>query len=453
MQTGLTCLTLLKLVPPSLVMEALAECGTRTKRRRKLPDVLVVYLVIAMGLFRKLSMSDALERVVSALGNVLGVGWAPGRAPHPTSITRARDRVGWQALRKIFQTLARSLDLRWGKRVTWHGLVVRALDGSSARTADTRANDRCFGRPAKQGKRVSAYPQLRIVLIFDVFSRLVTDAVLGPYATSEVRVAEFLLERIERGTLLLLDRAFHSFTWPARLDRAGVKFVIRAKLGASVVKRRDGDRLGPGDRRCTLVASRPARKRFPSLPSEMTVRVITIRRAGFRPIELLTNLLSADDYSAPEIAELYRLRWESEHGFRELKAQLTSEHVIFRSHRPERVLQEAYGLLIAYVCARALICEAAEERDLPPLRLSFTRCVERIRHGFDDPGRERPDLLSQLGACTLQPKREGRRCPRERKARPNRYAVKRRGLPRAIGRYAWRATKRAEAAANAGVAR
>lgn len=435
----LTLPVLCKVLTHSVISEALEECGKATGRLRKLPLELVVLLEVAMALYRHLSMGDVLARLAKALETTLR--WGLAEAPHSTSITKARDRVGWEVMRRIFHSLARRLEAEHVRARTWRGLTVRALDGSTARTPDTAANEHWFGRPSRKGKGSSAFPQLRLVVVFDPFSRIATDAVLGPYGTSEVRIAEYLLDRIEAGVLLLLDRAYHSFVWPGRLETKNAKFVIRAKLGANVPKTTPQRRLGPGDQLCTLLASRPAQRRFPELSSEILVRLITVKRRGYRPIVLLTNLLDPDEYPANAIAELYQLRWEAEHGYREIKAQLAGEHVIFRSHRPDRVLQEAYGLLLAYNCTRALMCEAADDRGLSPVSLSFTKSVECIRRALES--RRESDVLLAISYCVLQFKRVGRKCPREVKPRPNKYAVKRQGIP-STGRFGWRAKKRAE---------
>jgi len=437
---------LFRVLGQGLIYEAIAEANKPTGRLRKLPLQFVVMLEIAMAVYRHLSMSDTLERLVAALQPTHR--WGIAEAPHSTSITKARDRVGWELMRTIFRKLTRRLDDQFVRGRTWRGLAVRALDGSTARTPDTAENERWFGRPSRRGKATSAFPQLRLVVVFDPFTRIATDAVLGAYTMSEVRIAEYALDRIARGTLLLLDRAYHSFVWPARLAAMTVMFIIRAKLGANVAKRKPGRWLGPGDRICTLLASRPARKRFPGISSEVLIREITVLRKGYRPVVLLTNLLDPVAYPREEIAALYGLRWEAEHGYREIKAQLAGEHVTFRSRRPDRVLQEAYGLLIAYNAVRALMCEAANERGISPLALSFTKSVECIRRAFEracDCSCEF-DLVLAISHCELQPKRVGRRCPREVKPRPDKYAKKRRGLP-STGRYGWRAKKRAEAEA------
>lgn len=447
-QLELTLPNVLKVVTFDLVNEVLIEFDRKSKRWRKLPDVLVVFLVIALGLYRKVGIGDVLERVAGALGDKFG--WGLAEVPHATSIARARDRIGWEVFRELFRRVAAALNQRHSDPgVFGRYSAVLALDGSTARTPDTPENARWFGRPARKGQAPSAFSQLRLVVVFDVFSRLPVDAALGPYTWSEVRIAEHLLERVKRGTLLLLDRAYHSFYWPARLDARDVLFLIRSKLGPNVLKMKKGKRLGRDDRLCTLLKSRSAKKRFPDLPDKLLVRVITVRRKGFRPVVLLTNLLSKTEHPAKKLAALYGLRWGAEEGYREIKAQLIDEHVTFRSRRPERVLQEAYGLLIAYSCARALMCEAAEKRDLSPLRLSFTKSLDRIRRDFECAAGcfcAKVDVVHAISFCVLQPKRVGRTCPREVKPRPSKYAPKRCGVPTATGRYGWRAKVRTEAA-------
>ena len=67
-----------------------------------------------------------------------------------------------------------------------HGLRVKAIDGSTMKTPDTTTNSRRFGRPGSSRGR-AAYPQLRIVTLADVGTRL-----RWPYRWIEAEVAERL---------------------------------------------------------------------------------------------------------------------------------------------------------------------------------------------------------------------------------------------------------------------
>src|SRR5207244_2232489 len=109
--------------------------------------------------------------------------------------------------------------------------------------------------------------------------------------------------------------------------------------------------------------------------------------------------------------------WEIELGCRELKTYQAAAQVTFRSKTPDRVRQEAYGLLIAFNCIRGLMAHAAREKGVEPRRLSFTTCLERIREAitaFDDVNADalHARLLVVLGTYLLPERRVGRRCPR-----------------------------------------
>ena len=136
---------------------------------------------------------------------------------------------------------------------------------------------------------------------------------------------------------------------------------------------------------------------------------------------LATNLLDPVKYPAEEIARLYYARWEAELAYREIKVYQAAEKALtFRSHTPDRIKQEFYGLLVAYNAVRSLMAEAAQEISLDPRRLSFTACLDRInatipQFAFAPPERH-AEILSRLridlAQQRLPKKRTGRRCPR-----------------------------------------
>ena len=106
---------------------------------------------------------------------------------------------------------------------------------------------------------------------------------------------------------------------------------------------------------------------------------------------------------------------------------MARETLTFRSKQPERVLQEAYGLLIAYDCVRGLMCAAAEVASVRPIQLSFVDCLWRIRWALVSPPDDQEQLLDDLARCVLPPRREGRRCDRAVKTKTSNYPRKRAG--------------------------
>lgn len=421
---------LTRVLPAKLVADVLAGAGKVAKRACKLPPELVTWLVVAMGIFRDLSIPNVLERVAAQLGNVR---WGPAELPHGTTIAEARDRLGWSVLRTIFARLTAALVKEHEPATLWRGFALSALDGTTFRVPDSPANEKAFGRPgASRGDAKSGFPQMRAVLILGTFTHIITHAVFAPYCESELKTAARLANELKRGTLLLMDRLYYSFAWLATLSSRRIAFLVRAKTGERALKPKTIRRLADGSVLAKLLVPPSLKKKNRTLPDAIDVRVIKYRAAGFRPLTVVTSLLSPELYPAAEIGALYHERWEIELGCREFKTHQAKTQVTFRTKTPDRVRQEAYGLLIAYNCVRGLMAEAAAQKGLQPRRLSFVACLERIRAAviaFDggDADRFFERLLVSLACCVLPPRRVGRRCPRAVKIKMSKWPRKRPG--------------------------
>ena len=420
---------LAKVLSPGLIQEALDANEKSDQRIRKLPLRVVVWLVVGMSLYRDLNIQNVLRRLVDGLG--LAVGWGRAEVPHTTSIAHARDRLGWETVRELFRRFAAMLRDRFSAADRWKDLLVYVIDGTSFRTADTKANEAEFGRPG--GRTAGAFPQFRGVLLMGAWSHLVFGGLFGHWRMGELTLATHLLDQVPTGALLLVDRLYYSFAWLAELAGGERFFVVRTKTGKTALKVRKRRAAVPGEWTGVLPAPASLGKKALGLPAQIEVRIIKLRRKGFRDIELVTNLPAVDRYTAAEIATLYLDRWEIEVGIRELKCVLgENTKPTFRSHKPDRVKQETYGLLLAYNCVRALMAEAAEQKDLQPRRLSFTDCLAQIRvfmpimaHvGADLVPELYAGMLDALAACELPPRRKGRTCRREVRVKMSKYKKK-----------------------------
>ena len=100
---------------------------------------------------------------------------------------------------------------------------------------------------------------------------------------------------------------------------------------------------------------------FAALPDKLCVRELRYHTctAGFRSraITLVTTLLDADEYTLPELASLYRQRWEIETNFAHLKTTM-GMHVL-RCHSVEGVLKELAMFALVYNLARLVMLAAA----------------------------------------------------------------------------------------------
>ncbi len=116
------------------------------------------------------------------------------------------------------------------------------------------------------------------------------------------------------------------------------------------------------------------------LPDSIQIRQLRylVEQPGFRTrvITLATTLLDANLYSAEELANLYRRRWQAELNLRSLKTHLQMEHL--RTKLPDTVRKEFYIHLLAYNLIRGTMLEAAVAAGVSPHQLSFKGALQSL---------------------------------------------------------------------------
>jgi hypothetical protein len=415
---------------PEWIGAALKETGRETTRERKLTAPFTLWLVVGMGLYRSLSIQNILNR----MGNVLGSGslWKDGKIPASSSTTEARDRLGFGSLRWLVGMLRTwALEVH-REAMEWKGFLLLAIDGSTFKVPDSPRNRKHFGLPGTSRGGRAAFPQMRALFLVSTRLHLVLHALFAPYKRAEIHMALRMLRSIPRGALVLLDRNFNAWEFLIGVLEEGSQFLVRAKdnMRGEVL-----EVLGRGDRIVRMKIHAALRQRLPHLPKTLVVREISVRILGKR-YRFFTSLLDPKRYATEELAGVYHQRWEEEILLDSIKthqcaATTVNRPVIFRCQTPRRVLQEAFGLVLSFNLVRALILEAGERHDVPPLRISFVDSLERIRDAAlimaASPTHRLPriydDLLQSISRCVLPPRRH--RCnPRVVCVKMSRYPKK-----------------------------
>lgn len=414
------------------IEEALKACGRESERVRKLPAPFVVWLVIAMGLFRGRSIQNVLGR----LGEIPGLGsiWRGGK-PRSPSVADARAHVGFGPFRLVMLRLRDWIVECHREAMTWKGFLVCALDGSTFKIPDSDQNRHRFGLP-KASRGRTAFPQMRALFLVSAKLHVILEAVFAPYRRSELALFWRILPSIPVDALVLMDRYFDAWAVWAILAGWDRHFLVRARKFRRPRKQRVLQRLGRGDRLVEIFTPNRERRLLPTLPETLIFREITVRIRGCW-YRFLTSLLDPVQYPAEELVHLYAQRWEEEIALDEIKthqcgATTVNRPVIFRSQTTRRVLQEAYGLVIAYNLVRCLMATAATQAAVPPIRLSFVDSLVRIRDTIllmaVAPTGLLPeiyaDLLLTISQCQL-PQRRNRRNPRAVCIKMSAYPLKR----------------------------
>jgi len=406
------------------VRRALTATGTASVRKRKLPAEAVVWLVIGMALLRDRSIDEVVDHLDLVLPGLKHTGEVSRGA-----VIQARDRLGCEPLAVLFAETAQ----RWAgdaaHALRWRGLAVYGVDGSTMCIADTADNEIVFGRPSS-GRSAGAYPQLRLVALMVLRAHLLADLVPGSYHTGEQTLAQELWRRLPDHCVVVVDKGFINYAVFHSIQSQGTgrHWLCRSKANLKWTVVRS---LAPNDDLVEIAINRSLRKQHPQLPELIYARAIRYQRRGFRPQILLTSLLDPETYPAAEIVALYHERWELEIGFDEVKTHALERIETLRSKAPQRVLQELWGLAIAYNLVRLEMLHVANHLTLPPSRISFRHSLLLIRNFLVSAWLARPgvlprrlETLHEEVALLVLPERRPRRYAREVKIKMSNYRKK-----------------------------
>ena len=370
---------LTRVFPPDVVDEVIAGCDRTEQRSRSLPARVMAYFAMGMALHSEGSYEDVLALMTD------GLAWAecglasPVKLPSKSAIFQARDRLGAEPLRGLFDRVARPLATEATPGSWLAGRRLVAIDGTTLDVADTVVNDGFFGRPgASKGER-SAFPQARLVALAECGTHAIFDAEIGPCTTSELGLSKLLVDRLEPGMVLLADRGFTGFALWQQAAATGADLLWRAKNNVhprQIEVFDDGSWLGEMRLNNTRLNS-----------EAIVVRVVEYsvddgRGSEAGPFRLFTTMLDPDEVSATDIAIAYAQRWEIESTFDELKTHQRGSKMVLRSKSPALVQQEIWGHLCCHYAIRTLMFAAAHAADIDPDRVSFVAALRITRRSL-----------------------------------------------------------------------
>ena len=340
------------------------------------------------------------------------------RSRATTAFSNARRRLPLRWLRHAFPQLTQGLRAT-APGLTWHGLGVGLLDGSTFRLRPHGNIPKRFTSAANQ-HGPAYWCLVRVVVAFCASSGLAVATGLGPVNVSEQTLAVALLLRGVANWVWVGDRNFG--VW--RIARAAVQAHghVLVRLSETRARRLLGRSLRAGLDQAVCWSPSRADQVDPgldALPVAGRLLVLRVRRAGYRDevIYLFTTLTDATRYPAAELLALYGVRWQVELNLRHLKAQMQLAQLEVKSAR--LAIQQWYAGLLAYNLIRGVMLWAGAQAGVTPLTLSFAQTRRLVIAAVRDwqrggPERLRLELWAQLledVAATVPPRRK--------KPRPN----------------------------------
>jgi hypothetical protein len=411
-------------LPFEWVEGAIACTGTASIRKRRLPAEQVVWLVVALALYRHKSIGEVLDDLELALPD------AQVRHLSKSAAAQARQRLGAEPLRWLFEKSAVAWSEQDRQAYAFKGLQLLAMDGTTLRTHDTPELREHFGAQNYVGATVASYPQVRGVTLTVLPTHVIRDAAFGPYGINEMLYAKTLIARIPDSSLTIFDRGFLSAEILCALTAGGSNrhFVIPAKSNSKweVIGGNEHDAI------VRMRVSVQARAKCPDLPEFWEARAISAIDPQARQRILLTSLTDRRRFHATDVVACYDKRWSIETSYRELKQSMLGMALTLRSKTVAGVYQEIWGTLTAYNLVRLEIAKAALAAKCEPTQVSFIRAFHVIQFELHWAAVVRaygklPSYMKHLRqrlVSLLKEQRPGRSYDRAVKARPQRYIIR-----------------------------
>lgn len=353
-----------KIIAPELVDQALAQTEKQTKRHCTLTNEVMMWVVLAMGLFAELPI-----RQVFKACRRLRLGEA---SPARSSLCMARQRLGSAPLVALYELVVKPLATPKTPGAFYRGLRKVAIDGTILEVPDCDVHQH-FGRSSgSRGK--AAFPQLRKVSLVELGTHIEFAFVYGGWKDSEKKLAEQLWKHIPEDALLMEDRGFFSFKhWKLLHEKHKLLIRIQKSMVFKPITYYDDGSF--------LANVYPSSKYRARGKHGILVRVIEYKlndsqRVGHDEVHrLMTNLQNPEEFPARELVMEYHDRWEEELVFDEQKTHQdpcrAEKTTNLRSETTDGLKQELYALSLGHCVVRALMLEAATVANIDVDRLSF----------------------------------------------------------------------------------
>jgi hypothetical protein len=403
-----------KVISPKDIEQALEETGRVNLRACKLTYTIMMWMMLAMGIFTNLPIRQVFKRARRFRRGE--------ETPTRSALCVARRRLGVEPVRRLFERAVRPLAEADTPGAFYRGLRLVAVDGTLEDVPDTPANDAFFDRPTSGNRGDGAFPQVRKLSLVEVGTHVEFALCAASYHTGEKTMFPELLPHLQPGMLLLCDRGFFSYELWKSLVFRGIHVLGRV-IKSMVLK--PLQRLSDGSYLAKIYRNSYDRDKD---RHGILVRVIKYilndpQRVGHQEEHtLMTDLLDETQYPAQELIPGYHWRWEHELVYDEQKTHQdpvrAGKPTHLRSETPLGVIQELYAVSLGHFVIRSLMFQAARRVALDTDDLSFTGCFQILQCRLPECDSRTPLSLQEWYDALLAEMARERTTPRRNRNNP-----------------------------------
>jgi Transposase DDE domain len=238
----------------------------------------------------------------------------------------------------------------------YHGHKLLAVDGTYLNLPHHESILKEFGmRDMGRGTKKDVPKSMCLLsMLYDPVNYLTLNVEMGQTDGSEQPLLLRHLSKVGKGDILLLDRAYPSRSLFAALQSRGIHFVVRMVGNWLPVKQFAQSRKK--DMVVTLEVSDAEferhREQFPKMRKTVKCRLVKVLVENGDEQILCTSLMDPVKYKLRELAELYRIRWGIEEGYKMYKARVQVE--AFSGRTATAVKQDIYAKAMMMTMCAAL---------------------------------------------------------------------------------------------------
>lgn len=290
---------------------------------------------------------------------------------------KARQRLPLAMIKDMVQCSGRLIAEQAHIGWRWHGKRVRLVDGTTVTMPDTHANQAAY--PQQGGQKPGlGFPICRIVGVICLSSGAVLDAAMGQFqgkGSGEQALLRSLLGGFELGDVMLGDAFYATYFLLAELQSRGVDALFEQqgsrKRSTDFQK---GQPLGNHDHLITLPKPKIKPQWMTAEQYACAPETLTVRELEIGGKILVTTMLCPNTYSAVELKDLYKCRWQVELDIRNIKTTLGMETLSCKT--PEMSEKEMWVYFLGYNLVRLMMAQSALLADVLPRTLSFKHTLQ-----------------------------------------------------------------------------
>lgn len=264
------------------------------------------------------------------------------------AFSKGRMRIKYEAFQKLFRMSVDEFYKGFHTK-TFKGYRVSAVDGTKLNLPYNEQSIEEFGIQKGTGNQIQALASC----LYDVQNEIIIDAVIEPYDSSEIKLAQqhldFLSSISNDKELLTFDRGYPSSELISNIESNGFYYLMRCNSSfANCLKKEVA-----GDD-CIIT------HKFQKTKIEIRTRCIKFILPNGTTEFLITNIFD-QDFSVSDFKTLYHKRWEIETNYDDIKNKLEIEN--FSGTSPLAVRQDFFATMFLRNLASMMIFENAADID------------------------------------------------------------------------------------------